>query len=430
MANEIKIFISYSHVDEELRRELEAHLAFLREYGNPIWHDRRIPAGSEWTKEIDIHLNTSNIILLLISSDFIFSNYCYDIEFKQAMVMHEAKKAVVIPIIVREVFWRFGDLKKLQALPEDGKPIIGDHWKGNKDAAFRNVAEGVREIVQGIAGEPQAVTPSMTVVHSQNISVASAHGHNNLDQLYAKLVDLDYHKQRKVFRQFMDSGYRTGAFLIHGEPECGQRWLLNRFLWQISGSSMGKPAYKFSFERKGGGRSLDDLWNDLGEWCGLSYADPPPAKLAEEVHKLWQTQTVILILDGLHEIEQEHIEKFIHLFWIPLAERAKSNPCLEKNYCLLFLIDGQGCHRTFPFARQLDAWEPRIPIELEKLTRFSDQVVSAWADSAGIDILPANVTAQDLLTDCEEGLPELVFKRVCQLCGDNWYRREKVWMMY
>lgn len=433
MTNTIKVFISYSHKDESLRSELEGHLAFLSEYGDPIWHDRMITPGSEWANEIDVNLNTCNIILLLISADFLHSQYCYKIEFKRAMERHKAGEAVVIPIILRDVFWEFGELKGLQALPKDGKAVTSRHWD-NKDAAFRNVAEGVRTVVDGMIVKPQIVISRVVAMPPQRIPVKLLNGNNSnkhLDELYLELGKIDYRQQRRAFKQFIDSGYQAGAFLIHGEPECGQRWLLNRFLRQVAGSGVGMPPYKFSFERKGGGRSLEDLWSNLGEWCGLTVSDSPsPQQIAEEIHALWETQTVILILRGLDQIEQEYIEKLTQDFWTPLAEKAKNKPYSHKNYCLLFLVDEHGYEWHFPFARQLDvAWKPTAPIEFERLTRFSDEELLNWMDVA-VDILPANLTVNDLLEGSEGGLPELVLKRVCKLCGENWHRRESIWIMY
>lgn len=426
MADEIRIFISYSHEDEDLRKELEGHLAFLSEYGDPIWHDRKIPAGSEWANVIDANLNSCNIILLLISASFLRSYYCYKIEFKRAMERHRDREATVIPIIVRDVFWEFGDLKELQALPKDGKAVLNDYWRGNKDAAFRNVAEGIQKVVEELARKPQIIPPVPN--HIQNMPIGPLES-NCFDELYHELGKLDFRKQKKILKQFLESRHRVGAFLIHGEPECGQRWLLNRFLKQISGSSTGKPPCKFSFERKGGGRSLEDLWNNLAEWSGLT--DPSSlGKLVEAVHTLWQTQTVIFILRGLHEIEHEYIEEFIQLFWQPLAEKAKSQPCRYPHYCLLFFIDDRGCEWNFRFAKHLDSdWEPRIPIELERLARFPKDELLRWIE-AGVDILPSTLTINDIVEDCEGGLPELVLKRICKLCGDNWHRREKAWIMY
>src|SRR5438094_4349901 len=104
-SNPIEIFYSYAHADEDLRQELEKHLAALQHEGLIAgWHDRLISAGSEWEQQIDEHLNTANIILLLISASFIASKYCSSIEMKRAMERHEAKEARVIPIILRPVF--------------------------------------------------------------------------------------------------------------------------------------------------------------------------------------------------------------------------------------------------------------------------------------------------------------------------------------
>ena len=104
--NSIEVFYSYSHEDEELRQQLENHLSILRRQGVITdWHYRQIGAGREWEGEIDAHLNTAHVILLLISSDFIASDYCYDVEMQRAMERHEAGEARVIPVILRPVDW-------------------------------------------------------------------------------------------------------------------------------------------------------------------------------------------------------------------------------------------------------------------------------------------------------------------------------------
>ena len=116
--NGIEVFYAYSHKDEELRQQLENHLTLLERQGIITnWHDRKIGAGREWEGEIHEHLNTARIILLLISSDFLASDYCYDVEIKRAMERHEAEEARVIPIILRPVDWEEGPFGKLLALP-------------------------------------------------------------------------------------------------------------------------------------------------------------------------------------------------------------------------------------------------------------------------------------------------------------------------
>src|SRR6266516_803515 len=98
------LFISYAHEDEQLRRELEKHLSLLRQQRIiSTWHDRRITAGTDWSQEVDEQLDSASIILLLISADFMASQYCYSTEMKRAMVSHAALRARVIPIILRPI---------------------------------------------------------------------------------------------------------------------------------------------------------------------------------------------------------------------------------------------------------------------------------------------------------------------------------------
>src|SRR5215469_1243043 len=118
-----KIFICYAHEDELLLNKLKAHLRPLQRQGLiEVWHDRDINAGTEWEREISNHLNEANIILLLVSPDFMDSDYCYGIEMKRAIERHERGEARVIPVILRHVYWQ-GILGTLQALPTDAKPV-------------------------------------------------------------------------------------------------------------------------------------------------------------------------------------------------------------------------------------------------------------------------------------------------------------------
>ena len=150
--NPIKLFFSYSHKDEDLRDELVKHLSILKRQGVlEAWHDRNIDAGAEWANEINEHLNEAQIILLLISSDFMASDYCYDIEMKRAMERHNANEAAVIPVILRTCDWKGAPFGKLQGLPKDMKPV--DDWP-NRDQAFTNIAQGIRKVVEKLAENP------------------------------------------------------------------------------------------------------------------------------------------------------------------------------------------------------------------------------------------------------------------------------------
>ncbi len=148
----IELFYSYAHKDEKLRDELAKQLAILkRQKIIKEWHDRKIAAGTEWKGQIDQHLETAHIILLLISADFIASDYCYDTELKRAMERHEKGKARVIPIILRACAWQNAPFGKLQALPKDGKAVTS--W-GNRDEAFEDVARGIKRAIEELRPNP------------------------------------------------------------------------------------------------------------------------------------------------------------------------------------------------------------------------------------------------------------------------------------
>src|SRR5260370_8962439 len=102
----IEVFYSYAQEDESLRNELEKHLSVLQDRGLiSSWYDRQIFAGTDWAKDIDVHLEIASLILLLVSSDFLASNYCYGVEMKRALERHHANKARVIPILLRPGVW-------------------------------------------------------------------------------------------------------------------------------------------------------------------------------------------------------------------------------------------------------------------------------------------------------------------------------------
>jgi len=141
----LKIMFCYSHRNKIQRRQVETHLALLKRQGLiEIWYDRKITAGTEWNGLIDNHLNTSDITLLLISADFLESDYCCDVEMKRAIERHKSGEARVIPVILRKCQWKDTLLKDLQALPSDGLPV--DQWTRSNDA-YDNIASGIRNVI-------------------------------------------------------------------------------------------------------------------------------------------------------------------------------------------------------------------------------------------------------------------------------------------
>ncbi len=125
----VKIFFCYAHEDEQLLNKLKNHLFPLKRAGLiDVWHDRDISAGTDWEQQIKSHLNQAQIILLLISPDFMASDYCYSIEMQRVLERHDLGEARVIPIILRHVYWQdvLGKLRVFQQMPDQLK--VGQTW--------------------------------------------------------------------------------------------------------------------------------------------------------------------------------------------------------------------------------------------------------------------------------------------------------------
>jgi hypothetical protein len=140
------IFISYAPEDEELRKKLVTHLSSLNRQGLAnVWHDHKIAPGFQKQAEIDLHLNAAQIILLLVSADFIASDYCYSTEMQQALKRHNSQDACVIPIILRPVYWQGTPIDHLLMLPRDANPVT---TYSDQDQAMLEIVMGVAKVAR------------------------------------------------------------------------------------------------------------------------------------------------------------------------------------------------------------------------------------------------------------------------------------------
>lgn len=180
----ISLFFCYSHKDRDLRDELDRHLAALRRTGLiTAWYDGEILPGTPWGTEIENQLNTAQIILLLVSSDFMQSDYCYGKEMTRAMARHFAKKACVIPVLLRPVDWTGAPFSYLQMLPSNATPVTS--WS-DLDEALTDVAEGIRRVVTELLGpdtmvqqaqqELKSLHPQRTSQEKYNVQIGEAKG--------------------------------------------------------------------------------------------------------------------------------------------------------------------------------------------------------------------------------------------------------------
>lgn len=169
-----RVFFSYCHADEELRNQLEKQLAILKRQGViETWHDRCIGAGEELNGTIKAELESCEIILLLVSADFLNSDYCYDIEMTRAMERHAAGDAIVIPVILRSCLWTDAPFGKLNATPPDGKSVT--QWP-DRDAAFTEVAKAIKGAAARLTKEsgPAPAAPAARTVVATSVQAESS----------------------------------------------------------------------------------------------------------------------------------------------------------------------------------------------------------------------------------------------------------------
>ena len=165
----VKIFFCHAHEDEKFLNKLKAHLSPLKRQGLiEELPDRDFAAGTEWDREINKHLNSADIILLLVSPDFMNSKYIQSIEVTRALDRHQRGEARVIPVILRHVLWQVTPIGKLQALPKDGKPMKS--W-ADQDEAYFDVAKSILEILENVLDQKRILQGYTRQIHEVEVTL-------------------------------------------------------------------------------------------------------------------------------------------------------------------------------------------------------------------------------------------------------------------
>jgi replicative DNA helicase len=218
MKEKVRIFYSYSHKDEDHKTSLETHLSILKRQGLMLdWHDRKIIPGETWEFEIDKFMNDADIIILLISPDFIASDYCYGKELEQAFERYKLGKSYVVPIIIRPVDWMIEPLGKIKALPKDGKPVTT--WS-NHDEAWLDITKGIRIVIEKVvknrAGSTQQTDPVILskLVKNEFLRLESLYeGKHSIGGTPSGFYPLD---------ELIDGIHNTDIVLMAGRPTMGK----------------------------------------------------------------------------------------------------------------------------------------------------------------------------------------------------------------
>jgi TIR domain len=149
----ISIFASYAPQDTPLQRELKEHLRPLQRAGLiELWPDRDMSAGTEWEQQSSQLFHAAQIILLLVSIDYLNSDYCSGVEMKQALERHERGEVWLLPLLVRPCFWNRSPLGKLQVLPNNGQPVTT--W-ANREEAWLDVVQALSRVIDETLQQPK-----------------------------------------------------------------------------------------------------------------------------------------------------------------------------------------------------------------------------------------------------------------------------------
>lgn len=144
-----KVFISYSHCDEHYKNRLDKALYALKRNNRiTVWEDRLLVAGQAWEQELFEKLEEAEVILMILSDDYIASDFCYSREFKYVLDSHKRKSKVLIPIIVRPCSWQDLEFGAIQAVPKDGTPI---NTYTNEDLAWHEVVQAIKRSIDYFA---------------------------------------------------------------------------------------------------------------------------------------------------------------------------------------------------------------------------------------------------------------------------------------
>lgn len=259
-----RLFLSYSHADEGLKKDLLAHMANLRREGNHIWHDRMLIAGDELDPEIKKELESADIILLLISHHFLDSYYCFEIEFKTAVARAKAGQARIIPIILDHCDWTATEIPKRLATPRDGNPIAT--WP-NRNEAFLDVVKEIRRALASDSQPPeqQRSQPSFNAPVS-SLPQVGQNPNPALPNIPKTFTDLDKRRAVEAEFQTIRSFFQKGIELIEADASDASAELIDittqRFVASLYRE--GKLCHEIAVWRGGFGSGSDGLSYHLG----------------------------------------------------------------------------------------------------------------------------------------------------------------------
>lgn len=251
---EISAFISYSHADEWLKDELITHFAALKRNGELfIWHDRMIPAGGILNEEIDARLKECQLFLMLVSSSFLNSDYCFRKEYEQILLRYDRKEVAIVPIIIRDCDWDTGRLRSFKALPTDGVAVTRNGAikteSHQRDQAWLDVVSGLKALIKKL--KEDLTPPKLLDDYENNLFLVDFVRHPHMATFDETKIFIDpdiYNESKKSqitkFSEVTSICETEKVTIIYGNDRSGKSLISKNI--QISLTNSGSPAVRIT----------------------------------------------------------------------------------------------------------------------------------------------------------------------------------------
>lgn len=252
--------------------------------------------------------------------------------------------------------------------------------------------------------------------------------------LFHEILNADFKRQIPVVKEVIQK-HRTAAFLIHGEQYCGQQLLVTR-LSRLKPKWNNIPYIKIDVGQRAVGGRIPSLWQQLTSWLGLP-KDTQSGRIIERVRDRLSTQDVIFIFDRVNDMQPRVLARWLQEFWQPLVASVEEHcPSRTRDtHLLMFLVDNNGsvCQSDILLAQKYNEPQyPLMPLNLPPISPFTLEILDELIER--VTTIPelqmsVELTAQILLEKTENGIPELVYEEICELCGHSWEGGLAKWLI-
>jgi hypothetical protein len=303
-------------------------------------------------------------------------------------------------------------------------------WWLNKIADGENYEQIVFKLIEYAEAQGQIIELFQAAINKNprnpKLKAIEKYFVNPIEPLYKALLSLNYHNEVDIFKQFwnMKPCPKVGSFLVLGEPQCGQRWLVNRLFNDCFPDTTTTTVKKIPIHLTYKEKYIEDLWSRLSREVNSSVK---PEKIVKRIYDYWKNDTVIIAIHGLDLIcSEEHMEVFKKL-WNPLVELVVGHEQSCESYLVMFLIFNNAVDsQNFPCTKDLTQWQFSKSL-LMKIEKFTCALLQEWVlknanlhDDFSQDSDDVKELANFFLKESLNGVPQLVMYEICKHCNLNW----------